>query len=433
MVIAGLEPAITMSAKRITKTAIDAIAPSDRDQFIWDGRLSGFGVKITRGGAKVFVFQFRMGGRGAKVRRFTIGKYGKLTVEQARKKAEMLALDVAHGVDPQQEKVAARVKVVDLAFDAYVALFTEKCLQLEWQATYKYVSSLLTQHAVPVLCSKPLPDITRRDVRQVIEKVADKTATASNLFAVLRRMFSWAVEREDLERSPFEGMRPPPKPTSRDRVLLDEELLLVWRGADALGYPFGPMVQLLILTGARRDEVAAMDWSELDRDARGWALPAARAKNSQRSENVLSGPAVETLDSIAARSLREDAWPRAGFVFSTTGTTSVSGYSRAKRRLDREIADIAKAEGKQPPEPWRLHDLRRTLATGLQRLGARLEVTEAVLGHVSGSRAGIVGVYQRHNWKDEKRAALEAWARHVEGLLSGEDQTNVVALSGGRA
>jgi integrase len=429
MVIAGLEPAITMSAKRITKTAIDAIVPSDRDQFIWDGRLSGFGVKITRGGAKVFIFQYRMGGRGAKVRRFTIGKYGKLTVEQARKKAELLALDVANGVDPQQEKLAARVKAVDLAFDAYVGLFTEKCLKVEWQATHKYVSSLLTQHAVPVLRSKPLPDITRRDVRQVIEKVADKTATASNLFAVLRRMFSWAVEREDLERSPFEGMRPPPKPASRDRVLSDEELALIWRGADALGYPFGPMVQLLILTGARRDEIAAMDWSELDRDARGWVLPAARAKNSQRSENVLSRPAVEILDGIAARSLRKDTWPRAGFVFSTTGTTPVSGYSRAKRRLDREVADIAKAEGKQPPAPWRLHDLRRTLATGLQRLGVRFEVTEAVLNHVSGSRGGVAGIYQRHDWADEKRAALEAWSRHVKVLLAGKCSTNVVQIS----
>jgi integrase len=418
-----------MSAKRITKSAIDAVAPDDRDRFIWDGRLSGFGVKVTRGGAKVFIYQYRMGGRGAKVRRFTIGKYGKFTVEQARKKAEMLALDVANGVDPQQEKIASRVKAVDLAFDAYVTLFTEKCLELEWQATYKYASSLLTHYAVPILRSKPLPEITRRDVRQVIDQIVDKTATSSNLFSVLRRMFSWAVDREDLKLSPIEGMRPPPKPASRDRVLSDEELVLVWRGADTLGYPFGAMVQLLILTGARREEVAAMDWYELGRDVRAWALPAARAKNSQRSENVLSEPAIGILDNIAARLQLKDAWPRAGFVFSTTGTTSISGYSRAKRRLDRKIAEIANAEGKRQPEPWRLHDLRRTLATGLQRLGVRLEVTEAVLNHVSGSRSGIVGVYQRHNWKDEKRVALEAWARHVGSVLSGTDQANAMAMS----
>jgi integrase len=367
-----------------------------------------------------------MGGRGAKVRRFTIGKYGKLTVEQARKKAELLALEVANSVDPQLEKMASRARATDLAFDAYVKLFTEKCLEREWVATHKYVGSLLTKYAVPVLRSTPLPDITRRDIRQILEQVSDKVATASNLFAVLRRLFSWAVEREDIDRSPLEGMRPPPKPPSRERVLSDEELALVWRGADALGYPFGPMVQLLILTGARREEVAALDWSELDRAGRSWALPAARSKNAQSSENALSSAAVELLDGIAARSLLKDAWRRAGFLFSTTGTTSVSGYSRAKRRLDKEIAVIAKAEGKQPPEPWRLHDLRRTLATGLQRLGVRFEVTEAVLNHVSGSRGGVAGIYQRHDWKDEKRAALEAWAQHVNDVLNGAGYCNLI-------
>lgn len=421
-----------MASTRITKSVIDAASPSERDKFLWDGRLSGFGVKITPGGGKVFLFQYRMGGRGAKVRRFTIGKYGKLTLEQARKKAEALALDVANGIDPQLEKVAARAKATNLAFDAYVERFRQGCLEREWVSTHKYVGSLLTKYAVPALGSKPLPDINRRDVRDLLEPLLDMTATASNLFAVLRRMFSWAVEREDLDRSPLEGMRPPPKPASRDRVLSDAELALAWRAADALGYPFGPLVHLLILTGARRDEVAALDWSELNREAQSWTLPAARAKNTQVAENALSAAAIEILDNIAARGGFVDAWPRSGFVFSTTGTSSVSGYSRAKRRLDATMAALAQGEGQLPPEPWRLHDLRRTLATGLQKLGVRLEVTEAVLNHVSGSRSGIVGVYQRHNWKDEKRTALEAWAAHVHDLLSPIDETNVVRLAEGR-
>jgi len=136
------------------------------------------------------------------------------------------------------------------------------------------------------------------------------------------------------------------------------------------------------------------------------------------------------LDIVAAR---VGGWRKTGFLFSTTGTTCSSGHSRAKARLDRAIAKLAAAEGVAPPEPWRLHDLRRTLATGLQRLGVRFEVTEAVLNHVSGSRGGVAGIYQRHDWADEKRAAVEAWARHVEGLLSGKDKTNVVALQGVRA
>jgi integrase len=241
-------------------------------------------------------------------------------------------------------------------------------------------------------------------------------------------MLSWAVEQEDIDRSPIEGMKPPPLPPSRDRVLSDDDLALVWRGTEALGYPFGPLVRLLVLTGARREEVAAMEWSELDRAAATWSLPASRSKNAQAVENALSASAVAILDGLAERIGLNGRWPHKGFVFSTTGETSVSGYSRAKRRLDKVVVDLASEDELTPPEPWRLHDLRRTLATGLQRLGVRLEVTEAVLNHVSGSRSGIVGIYQRHNWKDEKRAALEAWATHVDRVLTVTDNSNVVKL-----
>lgn len=417
-----------MTSVRITKTVVDAAKPAARDQFLWDDRQSGFGVKVTSGGGKVFIYQYRMGGRGSKVRRYTIGKHGNFTVEQARKQADALALAVANGMDPQQAKIAGRARAIDLAFSGYVERFREGCLEREWPATHQQAYNLLVQRVVPTLGDTPLPDIARKDIRAVLEPLLVMPATASLVFAVLRRLFSWAVECEDIERSPIEGMRPPPKPVSRDRVLSDRELALVWQTAEELKYPFGPIVQLLILTGARREEVAAMDWAELDRATCSWALPAGRSKNGQRAENTLSGAAAAVLDGIAARGGLDGCWPRSGFVFSTTGTTSVSGYSKAKRRLDEIIAAKAEAEGLPMPEAWRLHDLRRTLATGLQRLGVRLEVTEAVLHHVSGSRSGIVGVYQRHNWKDEKRVALEAWAGHVERLLTGSEKTNVVRL-----
>ena len=396
---------------------------------LWDDRLSGFGLKVTPVGSKVFVYQYRMGGRGSKVRRYTIGKHGKLTADGARKKAESLALSVANGIDPQREKVRERRQAVDLGFKGYVERFRTGCLTAEWPATHKYAHSLLVKNAVPAIGDTPLPDITRKDVKAALASVQDKTATASNLFAVMRRLFTWAVEQEDIERSPIEGMKPPPLPPSRDRVLSDTELAVVWRAASRLGFPFGPMVHLLIWTGARREEVAAMDWSELDQGMATWSLPAARSKNAQAAENPLSSAAVAVLDELAIRTGGGGRWPRSGFVFSTTGRTSVSGYSRAKRRLDKVLATIASEEDLPKPEPWRLHDLRRTLATGLQRLGVRLEVTEAVLNHVSGSRSGIVGIYQRHNWKDEKRTALDAWADHVSRLLTGAAAINVDPLS----
>lgn len=423
-----------MPTGRITKSSTDAAQPGEKDWMLWDDRLSGFGLKVTPAGAKIFVFQYRMGGRGSPVRRFTVGKFGKLTADGARRVADGLALKVAQDIDPQREKVENVRRSIDLAFKPYVERFHAGCLLKEWKATHQYSHSLLLRHAVPVLGNKPLPDITRRDIKAVLAPVLDKTATASNLFSVLRRLFSWAVEHEDIERSPIEGMKPPPLPKARDRVLMDWELALVWRATGSMGYPFGPMVRLLLLTGARREEIAALDWSELNRDARMWSLPAARSKNDKPLEAPLSSMAVAELNELAMRSGKDGGWPSRGLVFSTTGHSAVSGYSRAKRRLDGLIAALAREnDSLNAMDPWRLHDLRRTLATGLQRLGVRLEVTEAVLNHVSGSKSGIVGVYQRHEWKEEKAAALEAWAGHIEKLLTGTDRSNVIELAQVRA
>jgi integrase len=189
------------------------------------------------------------------------------------------------------------------------------------------------------------------------------------------------------------------------------------------------LIRLLILTGARREEVAALDWSELDYGAQIWVLPPSRSKNGVSARQPLSTLAVAELDTISNRQGKSAGWPKAGLVFSTTGHTSVSGYSRAKARLDRAVATLAEKDEVSPPPPWRLHDLRRTLATGLQRLGVRFEVTEAVLNHVSGSKGGVAGVYQRYDWATEKAVAVQAWADHVTGLLTEVDQTNVVRLS----
>ena len=280
-----------------------------------------------------------------------------------------------------------------------------------------------------MLGSKALPNIDRADIRAVLKPVRKQVATASYLFAVLRRLFRWAVSEGDLERSPMEGMEPPPLPAKRDRVLDDKELALVWRASRMLGYPFGPLVRLLILTGARREEIAGLEWSELNRAAAMWALPADRAKNGVATQSPLSPPALFELDALAARTGRKEDWPRKGFVFSTTGETSVSGYSRAKKRLDKLVAALV-AKEKEPiiVEEWRFHDLRRTLATGLQRLGVRFEVTEAVLNHVGSSKSGVAGIYQRHDWATEKRSALNAWADHIAAHLASNGECNVSSL-----
>jgi integrase len=169
---------------------------------------------------------------------------------------------------------------------------------------------------------------------------------------------------------------------------------------------------MLILTAQRREEVAGMDWLELSQTDRLWTLPGSRTKNARPQLVPLSSAAIEILDGLAG----DEGWPKGGLVFSTTGRTPVSGFTKPKRRIDDFVANAV-------PEspPWRVHDIRRTVATGLQRLGVRFEVTEAVLNHVSGARGGIAGVYQRYDWAEEKRAALDAWSNHVLRAASGAE------------
>ena len=186
----------------------------------------------------------------------------------------------------------------------------------------------------------------------------------------------------------------------------------MWHAADGLGWPFGPLVKLLILTGQRRDEVARMEWGELDFEKKLWTLPKERTKNNE--------PHIVPLNDVAIAIL--EALPRVSdtYVFSTNGTAPSSGYSKGKRRLGALL----------PPKmpPWRLHDLRRTLASGMQKLGVALPVTEKILNHVSGSFGGIVGVYQTHDYADEKRRALDAWGGFVAGLAGDKARKNVVRL-----
>jgi integrase len=269
---------------------------------------------------------------------------------------------------------------------------------------------------------KRLREITKPMVHAMLDAIADRGSpiAANRVLAQLKVMCKWAVGRGIISASPCEGVAAPSseRGRARERVLSDDELRIVWRAADSIGWPFGPIVKLLLLTGARRDEVAQMEWRELDLERALWTLPASRSKNRREHTIPLSDMAIEVLRSLPRIE-------RSGFVFTTNARTPVSGFSKAKPALDRAMAELAGA----PPIPgWVLHDLRRTVATNLQRLGVRLEVTEAVLNHISGSRAGIVGVYQKHDYATEKRQSLEAWAWRVEAIVSGEAPSNVVEL-----
>lgn len=393
-----------MATARISKRVTDALRPATRNQFLWDTDLKGFGAKVTPTGAISYVVQYRMGGREARTRRYTIGLHGSpWTPTTARTEAERLLILVAQGVDPVDADRQRRREAVDLAFDNYAALFARSCKGLGWR---RLVDRVIRLYLKPVLRTKPLPAIVRADIVSVLDQMPDdQIANRRNVFAVMRRLFRWAVSRGDIERSPMEGMETPPPVRPRDRWLADEELKFIWDATFECHRCFGPIVRLLIMTGQRREEVSGMCWEELDRGEKLWTLPGSRAKNREPNRIPLNALAVAELN----RQAGGEKWPRKGRVFATASGAGFAGYAKGKLKLDRLVAD----KREDPLPPWRLHDLRRTVATNFQKLGVRFEVTEAVLNHVGSSRSGVAGIYQRHDWRDEKRQALDDWNDHL--------------------
>lgn len=404
---------------RITKRLIDGLQSAEKDRFVWDDQLRGFGVKVTPSGKKVYVVQYRLGGRAGTSKRATIGQHGPWDVASARLEAEQMLHAVHSGQDPialKRAKLAdvslRNARVAELEFATYVDTFLRLYASRKWRPrTYSSAESNLRRWIKPVLTGKSLPELRRSDIVVVFDRLPpDSPALPRNLFALMRRLFSWAVQRGDLEQSPMKNMEVPEPVRSRDRILSDDELMQVALNSTSLPQPFGALIRMLILTGQRRGEVAGMRWDELDRAAGRWTLPHERVKNKRNHSLPLNAIAIRSLDNVAGG----EHWPTHGLVFTTTGRSPVSGYSKIKDKLDQLIAE--KRNG-VPLAPWRLHDLRRTFATNMQRLGVRFEVTEALLNHVGESRAGVAGVYQRHDWSEEKRVASDLWAAHLTALI----------------
>ena len=417
----------------LSKRTVDAAEPRQAAWFLWDdgkGAIAGFGLRVSPGGTKSYVLQYRMA--GAKVdRRYTIGRHGPWTPDKARERAAELRRLVDTGVDPFEADAAShkareRERVVNLerAFDIVAD---------NWLSAYKLdrhgkprrqssinIATTVVRHLKTQFGSRRIDELGRADIIAALDAIApEKVAMRSSVFSYGRILWKWAFARELVDVIPFAALSAPAKPASRDVILSDAELAIVWRASRKVEYPFGPAFRLLMLTGQRRSEVFGMRWEELDKSSATWTIPAERAKNNQAQVVPLSEMAVAEITAMLSQpgETAPAAWPKCGLVFTTNNTTAASGISKAKLRLDAAADEIAK-EGRAKVPAWRLHDLRRTVATGLQRLGVRLEVTEAVLNHISGSKAGIVGIYQRHDWADEKRAALDLWASHVAGLVA---------------
>jgi integrase len=392
----------------LTVRSVETIKPGRVRKEIPDRHLPGLYLLVHPSGARSWAVRYRVSGRS---RKHTIGAFPAIDLKTARDLAGRALRAVAEGRDPGREKALARTAIPDTV-EAIVMQFVElHCRRMNKPRTLATTQQLLDLHVLPRWRKRLVKTITRRDVINLLDGLvaSGRPVAANRVLTAVRKLFNWAMERDILAVSPCAGVRAPTPEISRDRVLSDDELHAIWLAASRLGGPFGALIKLLMLTGQRRTEVARMSWSEVDLEARLWTLPKERTKNSRSHDVPLSEPVIAILQSL----------PRTGdFVLSVSGRTPVSNYGANKSRLDALLpADMP---------AWVLHDLRRSAASGMARLGVSLPAIEKVLGHVSGSFAGVVGIYQRHDFAGEKRRALELWGRHILALTRPPERSNVV-------
>jgi integrase len=403
----------------LTDVQIKKLALPDARKEVPDGKVNGLYLVVQPSGAKSWAVRYRVAGQPKKL---TLGPYPAIDLATARKRAQEAVGDVAGGRDPSAEKKASRAAsraeraAEDNRLARIAASYVDRYVKREvGKAWGREIERLFRVEIIPKLGDKRIGAVTKSDILDLLDAIVDRGSpiTANRTFATLRQLFNWALDRDLVNASPMPRSAPAPE-TARDRVLSDEEIQLAWRAFEQVGWPFGPIGKLLLLTGARRDEIAEGMWGEIDSVAKTWTIPATRTKNAEAHEIPLGDTALEILNGLP-----RIGW-KSAFVFTTTGRSPVSGFSKAKRAVDAAVLGFLKENRGDDTEPlphWTLHDLRRTVATNLQQLGVRLEVTEAVLNHTSGSRAGIVGVYQRYKYTTEKRDALNKWAGRVAVIV----------------
>jgi len=334
---------------------------------------------------------------------------------------------VERGVDPALEKREAKRRVPDTV-RAVGEQFIERYCRPR-NRTADEIARMLEIHLYPALGEKPIEAVSRRDILRLLDRAEERgvTVRVNRILSNVRRMFAWAVEREIIETSPVANVKAPVKEIPRDRVLSDDELRAFLSACTRMGEPFGPLFRLLLLTAQRRNEIAAGRWEEVDLTEATWSLPAVRVKNGRADVFPLSDQSLDIIAILESMGGSEFLFPARYTRRSTVGPRPVSGFGRAKERLDvlmlDELRKLAEERGDDPEavglEPWRLHDLRRTAASGMARLGEPIHVVEKLLNHVSGSISGVAAVYNRHSYQDEMRAAAQSWADAVSGI-SGE-------------
>jgi Arm DNA-binding domain/Phage integrase family len=413
---------------RITKRIVDGLVPRASEYTEWDSQLPGFGVRVRPTGAMSFVAVYRAGaGRVAPKKRLTIGAVGKLTPDEARKAAQGILGAVALGRDPAAE----RRKVEAAPGTTLRAVVENYLVRGAFDRDKRPLRSVDAQRAIferlvyPTLGARQIGEIKRSEITRLLETIEDERGPrmASLTLAYLGRVMNWHAAREDDFRSPIVRGMARTAATKRDRVLSDDELRAFWRAAEGWDHPFSRMLRFILLTATRRDEAAGMSWGEVE--AATWTIPAARYKTKIDMALPLSGAALDLLAAI----------PRGGeHVFATIANKMVVGsFARHKAKLDGlMLSELRRAAAERDDqkvflERWTIHDLRRTARSLMTRAGVSPDHAERALGHVIG---GVRGIYDRHQYLDEKRSAFEALAAQIQRVL--DPQPNVVPMRGAR-
>lgn len=416
-----------MPKMKLTTLAVGRIAPPKRGQTdYFDAAMPAFGVRVSSAGTRTFFAMTRVHG---KLVRLTIGKAKLaddapgLTLAEAREKAGAWIELAGRGIDPRQQKDQERQDNADRARNTFKAVgerfmkqYVEPRLAASTQREYRRV---LFGADTAAWTKRPVASITRADVRAVLDAIVERgsPSTANNTLAYLGKFFNWCAEKDLIELPPTNRIKKPGPKTVGERTLNEAEIAEAWQAFETEGGSFREMFKLLLLTGQRRAEVGEMHRSELvglDGDRPTWELPGKRTKNGR--------PHVIPLAPQAAAIIRD--LPRIGdgdLLFTTTGRTPLSGFSKAKERVDTAINARRAKAGVAPMPDWTLHDLRRTMVTMMnERLGVPPHVVEACVNHISGgAKAGIAGVYNKALYLNERRHALAAWADLIMELVGG--------------
>lgn len=402
---------------KLTNIMVASLKPAEKRYEVSD-IVPGLVLRVTPNGTKTYVVRYRF---GSKVCRLTIGRADDISLSEARDMAREALKSVRSGINPADEKKENnREKTNNTIFfkDAASAFLNG---HVKFLKSKHELERMLARDIIPALGDIDFKTITRHDVLNLTRKIKNEghDIYANRVFACMRSLFRFCVENEigDMQISPLAGLRLPAKEHKRERVLLDDELALLWLASEKISKIWGTFFKILILTGARRAEVAEAKWAEFDfnQEKPTWTLSEKRTKNGRVFVLPISPFIIDILNGIPKVS-------GCDYVFTVTGKTPIIGFSDAKERVEEQIKILIEKMGIQDnhlfSENWRIHDLRRTVATGMARIGIQPHIIEAALNHVSGAKAGVAGIYNRYSYFDEKAEAFVKWQQHVVNICN---------------